>query len=169
MRHIVIVLVLVAVLPMACKKGNRVVKREGEPDYVVSKNNALMDRAKRKAQDTYRELITALQNPKPTMDGFAVKKPFRAGGGFEHIWVGEVRWDGSAFTGTVNNEPVDTKEVRFGQTVTVRPDEISDWMYIDNGTLKGGYTIRALYHEASAKEKRDLDKQLPFKVPAVDF
>jgi uncharacterized protein YegJ (DUF2314 family) len=58
------------------------------------------------------------------------------------MWLTPVSFDGTTFHGTVNNEPEKVKTVRMGQKVTVAPSEISDWMYVENRKLVGGYTLR---------------------------
>jgi uncharacterized protein YegJ (DUF2314 family) len=145
------------------------IQREGEPGYVRVKDDSLMNRAIKKAQDTHQEFIKALQNKTPTMEGLAIKKPFAVGKGAEHIWLNEVSWDGTTFAAVVNNEPVDTKEVKLGDHVRVKPSEISDWMYIDTDGLHGGYTVRALYYQSSPEQQKELRTQLPFTVPPLDF
>lgn len=125
-----------------------------------------------KAKDTQSQFVTALAANKASAMGFAVKKPFPIGDsseGGEHIWLTEVTWDGKVFSAVVNNNPVDTKAVKFGDKVQVTPEELSDWMYFDDGKLQGGYTIRALYHEASPEEKMQMQQEMPFEVPAIDF
>ena len=147
-----------------------VVRREGEPDLVRTKNDAAMDRARQKAQQTYAQLVAALANPKPEYSAFAVKKPFPApGDGWEHIWINQLTWDGSAFHGVVDNEPVDTTAVKYGDHVTVRPDELSDWMYQDGRRLVGGYTIRVLHYRSSPEEQKAFTEESGMEVPPVDF
>ena len=147
-----------------------VLKREGEPDYVRGTHDATMKRAIQKALATHKTFIAALQNPKPSHRGFAVKKPFLTpDGGQEHIWIGNLKWDGTQFRGTINNEPVDTKTVTLGQTVTVQPHELSDWMYIDGKKLVGGYTVRVIHFQSSAEEQRKFTRETGMEVPPIDF
>lgn len=121
------------------------------------------------AKATYMDFVAALHKKAPTAEGFAIKKAFPAGDSFEHMWLSDVVWDGKVFKGTVNNDPVETKVVKFGQRITVKPDELSDWMYIDDGVLKGGNTIRVFYGGMKPKDKKEFEAQMPFKIPAVDF
>jgi uncharacterized protein YegJ (DUF2314 family) len=46
----------------------------------------------------------------------------------------------------------------------VKPKEISDWLYIDNGKLVGGYTVRAHYNELSPQQKQEFDRDADFKI-----
>ena len=82
----------------------------------------------------------------------------------EHIWLSNPSFDGTRFSGRVDNEPVDVKNVKMGQTVTAAKDEVSDWFYVENGKLIGGYTIRVLYSRMSSAEKKDFDAHADFKL-----
>ena len=121
-----------------------VIRRAGEPDCVQVTEDKAMDRAVETAQKKVDKFIAVLRSPKASQSRFAVKKPFIEGEKVEHLWLNEVSFDGRLFHGKVDNEPVDIKGVRLGQEVTVSPNEISDWMYVQDGRLVGGYTICAM-------------------------
>ncbi len=136
-----------------------VIRREGEPDCVnVAEENKAMDRAVETAQKTVKKFIAVLRSPKGNQSRFAVKKPFVEGDKVEHIWLTEVSFDGHLFHGKVDNEPVDIKGARLGQEVSVAANEISDWMYVQDGRLVGGYTITAMSEHMSPAEKQQLEK-----------
>jgi uncharacterized protein YegJ (DUF2314 family) len=93
-----------------------------------------------------------------------VKKPFVGKGNVEHIWLSDVTFVGGRFQGKVDNEPVSIPGLKPGQVVSVNPDEISDWVYIKNGKLIGGYTIRAHYNELTPQEKQEFDRSADFQM-----
>ena len=49
--------------------------------------------------------------------------------------------------------------MKLGQLVSVNPSEISDWLYVDNGKLAGGYTVRAHYNELSPQQEQVFDRE----------
>jgi uncharacterized protein YegJ (DUF2314 family) len=148
----------------------KVVRRDGQPDYVRSTDDAAMDRAIAKARQTHAQFASALAKRASGQRGFAVKKPFAVPqGGQEHIWINDVTWDGSAFHGVIDNEPVDTKAVKQGDRVTVRPQELSDWMYIDGRRVVGGYTLRVLHYQSTPEEQREFVEIMGLEVPPIDF
>lgn len=166
------VLVLCVASMTACDDAQdpSVVRRAGKPDYVRATDSQMLDRAVAKAKQTYREMVDALANPQPQHTSHAVKKPFATpSGSTEHIWINDITWDGSVFRGTVNNDPVDTQEVRMGDEVTVTPAELSDWMYIDGNRIVGGYTVRALHYQSSPEDQCAFLDQTGLIVPEVDF
>jgi uncharacterized protein YegJ (DUF2314 family) len=62
--------------------------------------------------------------------------------------------------GKIDNLPAEVTSVKLGQTIEIDPSKISDWFYVDNGKLIGGYTIRVIRNRMSPKEKKQFDKQL---------
>lgn len=139
-----------------------VIQRPGQPDIVaVDAENQEMNAAIAKARASLPAFRAALASPPPDSRAFAVKVSFAFddGASHEHIWLIHPELTGNLVRGVVNNEPENVKYVRLGQTVTARAADISDWMYVERGVLKGGETIRVLYSRMSPEElKADLDR-----------
>lgn len=137
----------------------------GSSAYVhVYDSDKAMERAVHQAQRTLGKFMAALTSPKPGQTGFEVKKRCIEGNECEHIWLADVVFDGRVLRGRVDNNPVDIKRLRLGQKVALRPEEISDWMYVENGRLVGGYTVRAYYRNLPAAEKRQFTKNAGFRL-----
>ncbi len=80
------------------------------------------------------------------------------------MWLNDVTYDGKKFHGVVNNDPNLVKNVKIGDKASVEPGKISDWMYIENGKLVGGYSVRVLRDGLSPAEKAEFDRSVPFKI-----
>ncbi len=133
--------------------------------FQVPHDHAAMHKAVIEARETIREFIKALKHPAPGQEDFEVKKAFTEGNQVEHIWISDVQIVGHhLFQGRVDNQPRKITGVKVGQIVTVNPKEISDWLYVDNGNLVGGYTVRVHYNELSPKEKAEFDREANFKM-----
>jgi uncharacterized protein YegJ (DUF2314 family) len=144
-----------------------VVRREGRPDIIrVADDNPAMSRAIERARSSAEEFIRALQDPPIGADAFSVKLLITDPGNDEGepIWLFPVRYENGSFFGNVNNEPDAVKSVRVGQEVEVAPDRISDWMYIQDGKLIGGFTIRVLRDGMSPSERAEFDRNMPFAI-----
>src|SRR5581483_9827416 len=114
--------------------GEGVIRRAGEPDcFQITDDNKPMAVAVQKARKTLNKFISVLRSPKSSQTRFAIKKPFIEGDKVEHIWIANVTFDGRVFHGTVDNEPMELKAAHLGDKVSVAPDEISDWMYVQDG------------------------------------
>lgn len=158
-----IFLVLAACL-VGCGKGGDKDHSVVDKTIHVKEDDAKMNAAIAKARATVNEFIAAHKAPKPGQSGFSIKMDFVDAGKHEHMWLEKVTYDGKKFHGLVNNEPSMVKNVKMGQQASVEPGKVSDWMYIDRGTLRGGYTIRVLRDGLSPQERATFDKEMPFKI-----
>jgi len=115
------------------------------PVVMGSGDDAAMAAAERKARDTVDEFITALENPRPEQQAFAVKARFEDGEQSEYMWLSNIQLIDGKFVGAIDNEPQLISNIEIGDRKTVDPGEISDWMIlVDNGEVTGGYTIEVL-------------------------
>jgi uncharacterized protein YegJ (DUF2314 family) len=128
----------------------------------VADSDPRMNAAIDKAKSTVNTFIVHLKSPKPGETGFAIKTMFTEGAQKEHMWLSPVTFDGKNFQGIINNDPEAVTNVKIGQRVTVSPASISDWMYLDNRKLVGGYTLRVLRDMSSPAERAEFDKSVPF-------
>jgi uncharacterized protein YegJ (DUF2314 family) len=136
-----------------------------DPEYFqVPKDHAAMQRAVQEARKTVGKFIAALKHPGAGQQDFEIKKPFVQGDQVEHIWLSDVRLVGNRFQGQVDNKPRKIQGLKLGQRVTLKPSEISDWLYIDKGRLVGGYTVRVHYDELSPQQKQEFDRDADFKI-----
>jgi uncharacterized protein YegJ (DUF2314 family) len=158
-RREVIVIVIVMLFVAGCGK-----QRPADKVSYVADDDPRMNAAIAKARSTVNTFIAALKAPKPGQSVFSVKVPFTDGPNTEHIWLTPVSYDGKRFRGTVDNEPEKVKNVRTGQNLTVAPSEISDWMYVENRKLIGGYTLRVLRDALTADERVEFDRSVPFTI-----
>lgn len=118
-----------------------------------------MDAAIDEAKSTLGTFVSALKAEKPDMSNFAIKKGYTFGGEEkEFIWINEVKLVGTGFEGKINNEPVNNIGVKLGQSVRVKRDEVADWMFMDNGRLRGGFTIAALVY--GSDEQKQYEKNM---------
>ena len=133
--------------------------------YSVTADDTSMNSAISKAKNTINEFDRALQSDNSSYSDFAIKKRYKTSdGGGEHMWIAGIILVNGNYKGFVNNDAEKTAEVKYGDTVLVRKDEITDWMYLDNNVLRGGYTIREIRYQMSKEEKIKMDKELGFKI-----
>lgn len=79
---------------------------------------------------------------KSTSSGFAVKAPVEDGSRSEQVWLADITYKNGEFQGIVNKDPEKVNNVRKGQKLAVRKNEIADWMFMRNGKLYGNFTVR---------------------------
>jgi uncharacterized protein YegJ (DUF2314 family) len=111
---------------------------------VPTKDNA-MAVAIAQAQASLQQFWDIQAKADPANSDYAVKIRYatRNSDG-EHIWANAVVRAGNNVSATINNQPRDIPKLRKGQRVTVPISRVTDWMYIRDGKIQGGQTIRAL-------------------------
>jgi len=133
--------------------------------YSVTAEDTSMNSAIDNAKKTINEFDQALRSNNPSYTDFAIKKRYKtADGGGEHMWIAGVKPVDGNYKGFVNTDAEKTTEVKYGDTVFVRKNEITDWMYLENNILKGGYTIREVRNQMNKEERNKMDKDLGFKI-----
>jgi uncharacterized protein YegJ (DUF2314 family) len=140
-------------------------KTPGAPGYQqVEDSDKQFDRATEQAQRSLGFFMAALKAKKSGDSGFEIKKAFVDGDKVEHLWISDVTYDGTNFRGKINNQPIDVKNVRLGQAATVAPKDVTDWMFVKDGKLIGGYTTRVFYARLSPEQRAQFDQQADFKI-----
>ncbi len=133
--------------------------------YSVTAEDTSMNSAIAKAKQTIEEFDDALKSNNSSYTDFAVKKRYKTSdNGGEHMWIAGIILVNGNYKGFVNNDAETTTEVKYGDTVIVRKDEITDWMYLDKNILRGGYTIREVRNQLNKEDKIKMDKDLGFKI-----
>lgn len=143
----------------------RDVKTIEPPTYEdVGDNDKAMDRAVEKARESLGFFLAALKAKKPDSTDFEVKKCCVDGDKVEHIWLRDVTWDGKVFRGKVDNQPLEVTNVRLGQQVTLNPEDLTDWMFVKDGKLMGGFTTRVLYSRLSPEKQAQFREKSEFSI-----
>jgi len=132
--------------------------------YLVESDDDAMNQAIAKAKATYPEFVKALSvHDSAAMNG-SVKLMFEAARSVEHLWVNKLYFADGKLFGVVNNTPLHEVNLKLGDTVEVDRNTVSDWMYVKNGKLQGGYTIRLLYNKMTAADKADFIREAGFTI-----
>ncbi|HEY1542695.1 MAG TPA: DUF2314 domain-containing protein [Xanthobacteraceae bacterium] len=109
----------------------------GDPDMAT---------AMQKARSTLPDFLALVAAPRQSTSLFAVKVGIRADDRHvEYFWIGPFTHTDSRFSGKIDNEPELAKNVKLGDTVTFGEDQIVDWLYLENGRMKGNYTACVLF------------------------
>jgi uncharacterized protein YegJ (DUF2314 family) len=115
-----------------------------------------------KARSTLPQFLRTVEHPKLSQNSFLVRVAFLEGEKVEHIWIADLDLSGNTPQGVIAEKPR-IKRLRFMEWVSFDPDDITDWMYIEDGRLIGGYTTRLLQEHLSPEERKQLDTSAPYK------
>jgi uncharacterized protein YegJ (DUF2314 family) len=116
-------------------------------DLAQSEKDPAIYVAVQHAKKTLPEFIQRYKNPKKGDLGFGVQTQFNTPQGPEHIWLHVQSYNDGAFTGRLAEEPNAIPGKHKGDTVTVKKDDVTDWIYQSNGQKEGGFTIDAIQKE----------------------
>lgn len=159
MRQLAILFFLFGLISCNNKQATKT-EREGEPTvYSVNDNDSEMNETIRTANLTLDKFKAALKSSNPSYKYFALKTRFKTPNGGEHIWVSNITITNNKYFGVVDNLPKVAVDVKLGDTIQITNDNISDWMYVDNQKLRGGYTIRLLRKRMSESERKQFDEE----------
>jgi len=161
-------LLVIVFITLSCKERKGYVDKaenNGDPVYNVANEDEEMNKAIQMAKATYNDFLSALKAPDSLMDNFSVKMRFDYGASSgEHMWLADPYFKNDKLFGILNNDPFEVKNVKAGDTLEIVKDKVSDWMYVKNNKLVGGYTIRALYNKMSKKEQEEFKQQAGFEL-----
>ena len=64
----------------------------------------------------------------------------------EHMWVLVNKIENEQFEGVLSNEPQIIKNIKFGDLVKIKRDQIEDWIIMNTETdeMEGGYSVKVL-------------------------
>jgi uncharacterized protein YegJ (DUF2314 family) len=150
---------------MSCN-SNKKVERENEPTiYKVGKDDAEINKAIEKAKQILDSFDYAFKNNSRVFTFFGLKKRFEENGNVEHIWIGNIQGEEDGkYVGVIDNMPEKIKSVKLGDTIEIDKKDISDWMYLKNSVLHGGYTIRLLRERMTEDERKKFDAESGMKI-----
>jgi uncharacterized protein YegJ (DUF2314 family) len=129
---------------------------EDPPIVKVTSADVDMNAAIARARDTLPTFWASYDAPKPSETGHGLKVRFAVGPDrFEHIWMSEVEKlpDGN-FSGRFANQPSDLPDKNEGDQVEFKQADITDWLFIRNGKVVGGESIKLLL-KSMPKEQAD--------------
>lgn len=123
-----------------------------------------MNAAMKQSRQSVDVLLEALGNRSRSRSHLSVKVGFHDDNGGECVWLSDVSYRDGAFRGAVANVPEIVRSVRYGDRVTVSKDKIADWMFIEDGQLVGGFTMRDMRSRLSPEERAKFDANIGFKI-----
>ncbi len=124
---------------------------------------AAAERARATFKYLWRELSWEYRRIIPGLDLAAIKMAFRTGRTddapeVEHMWVGELQFDGHTIYGVLLNNPQWFSSIRAGDPVSVPLTEIGDWMYAIQGKVYGAHSVDVMRSAMSSSERAEHDQ-----------
>ena len=116
------------------------------------------------AQRTLYIFFQHLNAPGAKEHDFYVKFPFStdqsADADAEQVWLTGIRFKDGTYTGVLANEPAHIGGMSKGDTVVFGVDAITDWMFVKDGKIAGGRSIRYLLEKTPENERTESQRRL---------
>jgi uncharacterized protein YegJ (DUF2314 family) len=142
-----------------------VVLDDPRPDVArIAVDDPLTAEAIVKARRTAGEFLRAYRARGGDQRDFRIKFLVAERGLVEQFWVTLESATDTTFTGTIANHPGDITGVKYGERVTVPANEISDWMYVENGVLQGGFSVRLMRDRLQPEERPAFEREMGFRI-----
>ena len=132
---------------------------EDPPILVSSIADDEMEQAMDRARASVDEFLVVLKQEPPGVYT-AVKVAVSEESETEHLWLVDPRYEAGMIHGSLGNRPVGLTSWQVGDPAIVAPNEISDWMIIEDGVLRGGFTLRVARARMSPEEREAFDLSL---------
>jgi len=114
-----------------------------EQDAPVFSSNGLEDELRKaadEAQSRLPEFVSAFER-RAKGNVFGVKARFEEGDAVEWMWIKIDHITDDGFEGRLDNNPAELKRVKAGDRVTVKADEVVDWVIKAGDEMRGGFSI----------------------------
>jgi len=128
--------------------------------FDVSAADPEMNTAIKRARETLDSFWKHYRKPGKEEKDFMLKVKIEDSNGIEHFWCGNITIKNGAVYGDLWNYPEVVKSVKYGDSIRIDPENISDWMYYRSGRIVGGYTIRVLLKYLDDEERARYERLL---------
>jgi uncharacterized protein YegJ (DUF2314 family) len=147
---------------VACEAQN-IVQQRGDV-YSVRPRDPAMEAAMDRARATLPVFNRYVE--RAAKDGLdpRLKAEFRHGDEVEHMWVGDLTFDGRVYRGTLRNRPLTLPNVRQGDRVAISPERVSDWSVIVEGTPLGNFTTLVIRGRLTPKQRAQFDQAIGARI-----
>ena len=149
MRRILIgFLIATTLLVPGCKR-----KTEGGNVVQLGADDPGLVAATAEARRRWPEFVAAFNEQRPGRK-CAVKyaAPIK-GGGDEHIWIMVTALGSGTISGTLGNAPAEDIGLKLGDAVTIKTDDVEDWLFTEGQSMTGGFSVATLRNAAAKREQ----------------
>lgn len=145
-------LAVLALLALAALPAAPVARAE---DKVINfaEDDAEMNAAIQKARDSLPLFWQVFRDRPAEVTYFSLKVGISDGTTTEHFWTSDIELGEGVISAVIDNDPVMVKTVARGQRIAISEPDISDWMFVRNGKIVGGETLRVMLKQMTPEER----------------
>lgn len=154
-----IFIIFLSIFSFASYADSILEKADRDELMFVPKDDPDMAKAMLHAKSTLSDFLEVKNKPSDTQQNFSIKIGIADGENKEFFWVGQFEETSSGnFVGILNNEPRSVRNVQNGQKINFKKEDIVDWLYIENGKMKGNFTACALIKNKTVSEQEEFKR-----------
>jgi uncharacterized protein YegJ (DUF2314 family) len=162
-RMFQLLLLCAAFLPSCLKQP--VLDTTGRPSTVIAAQaDAELLRIADEARAGLPVFFRQLARAEAGEGNFSVKYPLPADEGgdvnTEHIWLTGIHSKDGRYYGKLAGTPVHFSGMKKGDTITFIADDITDWMYVKDGKIVGGFSIKYLLEQIPKDKRSEVQDKL---------
>ena len=136
----------------ACSQRDKAVDvKQDDPEMVA---------AIAKARELLPQFWQIFESQEGGESDFALKVRITDSRGTEHFWVTDIERRDGITKGIINNDPNIVKSVKLGDQIVIPEEDITDWLYMQDGKMVGNETLRPLLKRVPAEEAEALRQLL---------
>ena len=95
---------------------------------------------------------------------FFIKYPFKADEGqginMEQIWLANIRFRDGVYYGVLASSPLHVSGMKKGDTTVFDIDAITDWMFVQDGKIAGGRSVKYLLEKVPENQRSNEQQKL---------
>ena len=146
------------------KKSKFCYERQGIPfmHFWDRDNDIEMKNATKRARETLPYILQNLEK----VDYFSIKVPIPLyDGTYEHVWLTNIKYKNGYLVGKIGNYFSGETDANFGDTVSIKPKFITDWMAVINNKMYGNFTLFVVMNRMCQNELNDFKTKFKYKIP----
>jgi len=155
-------IIVCVILLSSCNMSNRNASLSPSPTIEIEQSDKEIERIADNARRALPIFFRNLSRPENGANNFYVKYPLSADDGSvepkvrEQVWLGNIRLKNNSYYGTLANTA--SSPDGKNKEVIIDTDKITDWMYIQDGKIMGGQSIKYLL-EKTPEDQRSEDQR----------
>ena len=155
---------LLFVILSSCDKNATDAFRRSSPAIEVDQNDEEIMRIAENARRALPTFFRKLARPEQGASNFCLKYPLNTDDGSvepkvrEQVWIGNIRFKNNAYYGTLANTTSSPDGKK--KDVIIDTDKITDWMYIKDGKIIGGRSIKYLLEKIPEEERKEDQRKI---------
>ena len=126
-----------------------------DPDIILIEDNA---------QNSLSTFFRNLNRANYGDRNFFVKYPFLADTGsgirVEQLWLTGIHYENGNYYGTLANSPMNISNLKKDDKVIFSTDSVTDWMYVHNGKIIGGQSIKYLLENIPEEQRNNQQRKI---------